>query len=148
MAMHCQKWCTDLSLWNWRRFLKQTIHLIVAPSLGIPTDILESHWNTDEESPSLQNSANSQFLVIKAITYYSLVPDNSHSLLNSIDPFRNHSEVVLSDGFLGSAVRAMSTSRHLQVPTVELTHRFRPVTKVTLVSDKLKWTFQGYTLEV
>lgn len=53
----------------------------------------------------------------EALSYHSLVPDNTHPLLHAVGALGNGCEVVLPDGFLGGAEGAVGTPRELQVPT-------------------------------
>lgn len=52
------------------------------------------------------------------IAHHGLVPDEPHSLLHSTGSLWDQGEVIFTDCFLGSAVRAVSAAHHLEVPTV------------------------------
>lgn len=52
-----------------------------------------------------------------SVPYHSLVPDDRHTLLHAIGALRDSREVVLPNGFLGSAEGTVGTSRELQIST-------------------------------
>lgn len=56
--------------------------------------------------------------IYMVIPHHSFVPDKTHSLFYSIGSFWDHGEVIFTNSFLGSAVCAVSTANHLEVPTV------------------------------
>ena len=49
--------------------------------------------------------------------HHSLVPDDRHALLHTVGALGTGGEVVLPDGFLGSAEGAVGTPGELQVST-------------------------------
>lgn len=54
-----------------------------------------------------------------SVPYHSLVPDDRHTLLHTIGALGDGCEVVLPDGFLGSAEGTVGTSRELQIAAGE-----------------------------
>lgn len=56
-------------------------------------------------------------LPVTSVPYHGLVPDDRHPLLHAIGALGNGSEVVLPNGFLGSAEGAVGTAGELQIPT-------------------------------
>lgn len=49
--------------------------------------------------------------------HHSLIPDEGHPLLYSVDAFWDLSEVILANGLLGHTEGTVSTASHTQVST-------------------------------